>query len=146
MNKKAHSQLNMYRKFKPKKMNQVVTKINFSIVLISILMLFSCSNKIQILELKFAKKPTTSASLENFKNRDIVFFKETADSNLKNELNYLKNNINRQNIIPSSILYYAFVMNKDTIYAGPDFNYWFYNGKVQLYTSKVITSEFIKNL
>ena len=111
--------------------------------MICVFMLFSCSNKIQILELKFAKQPTTSASLENFKNRDIVFLKKTTDSNLKKELNYLKNNTTRKNIIPSSILYYAFVVNNDTIYAGPDLNYWFYNGKVQLYTSKLITSEFI---
>jgi hypothetical protein len=124
-------------------MNKVITKISFSIAMICVFMLFSCSNKIQILELKFAKQPTTSASLENFKNRDIVFLKKTTDSNLKKELNYLKNNTTRKNIIPSSILYYAFVVNNDTIYAGPDLNYWFYNGKVQLYTSKLITSEFI---
>lgn len=116
-------------------------------VLLIYLICQSCSNQIQIIEFSSKKNDlATSENLSLFKNKQNVIIKSSSDKDIVKELKSIKRNINRENLMPSTVLHYAFVHENDTIYATSNLKYWFYKNKVQLYTSKKITNEVIDSL
>lgn len=113
------------------------------IMLISV----SCSNKIHIIE--FNEKQEKQITIENlnlFKEKEYVNVFKINKSNIREEIENIKKITVRETLMPSTIFSYAFVLKKDTIYASGNLKYWYYNGRVQMYTSKVINTESIENI
>lgn len=107
----------------------------------------SCSHKFQIIELKSGYNLNASSkNLNLFKVKSNIIFKEIKDREIQIELKKIKQISTRENIIPSSVLSYAFVTRKDTLFASGDLKYWYYKGKVQMYSSKIVNTETIETL
>lgn len=122
-------------------------KYLISTVIVTMFISLSCSNKIHIIEFnEKQKKQITIENLNLFKEREYVNVFKINKSNIREEIENIKKITVRENLMPSTIFSYAFVLKRDTIYASGNLKYWCYKGRVQMYTSKVINTESIENI
>ena len=121
----------------------------FKIIKMQLILLIcaSCSNQIEIIEISSKQKElTTSKNLNVFKNKENIIVKKIDDKVIEEELGKIKKATTREDFMPSTVLHYAFVSKKDTIFATGNLKYWYYKGKVQMYSSKIVNTETIEGL
>lgn len=116
-------------------------------VVVVLFFCLGCSSNFFIIEPNsMQKKQITVEKLNLFKEKQYISVSKIKNRSIREEIKNIKGIINRENLMPSTIFNYAFVLKKDTVYASSNLKYWYYKGKVQIYTSKVINTETIENL
>jgi hypothetical protein len=106
-----------------------------------------CSHRIQVLEIHEKQKNLiTIKNLNLFKEREYINLTRINNRYFKTEIEYIKKITVRVNLMRSTIYNYAFVLEKDTIYASGNLKFWYYKGRVQMFNSKVINTESIENI
>ncbi len=119
----------------------------FIIIFVFMQIFESCSNVVQVIECKPQYGiNVTSGNLALFKDKKVINIKSINNKDLKIELDNIKRKTLRENIVPTTILYYAFISQKDTLYASSNLKYWLYKGKVQLYESNVVNERTIDSI
>jgi len=116
-------------------------------VMIFSIICLGCSHRIQVLEIHEKQKNLiTIKNLNLFKEREYINLTRINNRYFKTEIEYIKKITVRVNLMRSTIYNYAFVLEKDTIYASGNLKFWYYKGRVQMFNSKVINTESIENI
>lgn len=116
-------------------------------VMIFSIICLGCSHRIQVLEIHEKQKNLiTIKNLNLFKEREYINLTRINNRYFKTEIEYIKKITVRENLMRSTIYNYAFVLEKDTIYASGNLKFWYYKGRVQMFNSKVINTESIENI
>ncbi|MEZ0007922.1 hypothetical protein ABH942_003308 [Flavobacterium sp. 28YEA47A] len=114
-------------------------KMKYILITCLTILLSSCASTVQIIECEpdYGNHPS-SLDLSPFRNKADTQIKKIKNQEITDELFKIKNMKGKENLMPSAALYYAFIVNKDTIYANNNLNYWYYNGSVRMYSSPII--------
>lgn len=119
------------------------------IPLIILIALTSCSSSVTVITANdIYGYSITTKNLRDFNNPKKTTLKQVKSKDVAAEFDYMKKYLinGREHLIQNAIFTYAFVKDKDTIYASSNLTYWWHKEKVILYQSPIINTETIEEL